>query len=80
MQKYFMQPRRAFVFQENFFTGANISFGNFKMNLQSDELVNENECWEEFAPIIKSEKIRAHELPEILYLPMKIPSRLIRPL
>ncbi|HLE07221.1 MAG TPA: hypothetical protein VI933_01190 [archaeon] len=53
-----MQPRRKFVFQENFFTGANISLGNFKINLQADELISATEEWEEFVPIIKSEKIR----------------------
>ncbi len=53
-----MLARRNFVFQENFSTGANISFGNFKMNLQADELVNANECWEDFAPILRTEKIR----------------------
>lgn len=52
-----MQPRRKFVFQENFSTGANISFGNLKINLQSDELVDASESWEEFFPLIKREKI-----------------------
>ncbi len=53
-----MQPRRNFVFQENLSTGANISFGNLKINLQSDELISATEEWEEFVPAIKSEKIR----------------------
>jgi len=53
-----MQRCRQFVFQENLSTGANISLGNLKINLQSDELVNVQEGWEEFAVILKSEKIR----------------------
>ena len=60
-----MFQRKQFLFQENFSTGANLSFGNLKMNLQSDEIINAEEFWEEFAPIIKSEKIRK---PEIEFL------------
>ncbi len=61
-----MQPRRQFVFQENLSTGANLSFGNFKINLQADELVNIEDSWEEFAPIFRTEKIRRPEQLEII--------------
>ena len=57
-----MLQKKNFVFQENLSTGANISFGNLKINLQSDELVNASEGWEEFSSIIKMEKIRRPEI------------------
>lgn len=75
-----MQPRRAFVFQENLSTGANIVLGNFRMNLQSDELVNIQEGWEEFAPILMPEKIRRPNIDFFLSHLIKIPRRLMKPL
>lgn len=56
-----MLTRRQFVFQENFFTGANLVLGNLKMNLQSDEIVNVSMGWEEMAPILRFEKIQRPE-------------------
>ncbi len=58
-----MLARRQFAFQENLSTGANIVLGNFRMNLQSDELVDVGESCEEFFPLIKTEKIFQPKIP-----------------
>lgn len=56
-----MQYSRKFVFQENFFTGANIVLGDMKINLQSDELVCALEAWEESVPLLQLGKIQKPE-------------------